>query len=83
MTVFSKLSLRASRILMAAVAKNDFLLHLNLSGKSMGNEAAELIGAMLIKNHSLLSLDISGNMLMTAVRWGVGAGAIRGSGLNE
>jgi hypothetical protein len=40
----------------------------SLAGKSIGNEAAELVGQMLVANHTLISLDLSGNMLMTAVR---------------
>ncbi len=43
------------------------MLH-SLAGKSIGNEAAELVGQMLVANHTLISLDLSGNMLMTAVR---------------
>jgi hypothetical protein len=44
------------------------VLH-SLAGKSIGNEAAELVGQiMLVANHTLISLDLSGNMLMTAVR---------------
>jgi hypothetical protein len=44
----------------------------SLAGKSIGNEAAELVGHMLLKNATLISLDLSGNMLMTAVRGGPG-----------
>jgi hypothetical protein len=45
----------------------------SLAGKSIGNEAAELVGHMLLKNATLISLDLSGNMLMTAVRGGPAA----------
>ena len=70
MTVFSRMSLRACRILMDAVARNTFLVHLNIAGKSIGNEAAPLVSNMLTTNNTLISLDLSGNMLMTAVRGG-------------
>jgi hypothetical protein len=67
MTVFSALSLRGSRILMRSLELNTYLLHMDLSGKSMGNEAAPLIAKMLGVNNTLLSLDLSGNMLMSEV----------------
>lgn len=46
---------------------NGYLLHLDLSGKALGDEGAKLIPEVLRRNQTLLSLDLSGNMLMVEV----------------